>query len=191
MSDKPSYLGLLNAIAVGEARGQTLLEAWARQTPDPALAELLGMVAIREQEHAAAFTKRLSELGYSVRRAPSGDFEAQLELMKSPRSDREKFEALFRFDQPKTEPDVLSGLFADTTIDPQTGALLGRFIAEERDSDRRLKACYEQLDGSPRSARDTSASAGTASVEDPLAEIATRLERLSSTLEALKASRTR
>jgi hypothetical protein len=61
--------------------------------------------------------------------------------------------------------------------------LLGRFIAEERDSDRRLKACYEQL-GAARGAP-----AGAAMASDPLAEIAMRLERLSSTIEALKACR--
>jgi hypothetical protein len=30
-------------------------------------------------------------------------------------------------------------------VDPQTGGLLGRYIAEERDSGRRLKAEYEQM----------------------------------------------
>ena len=39
-------------------------------------------------------------------------------------------------------------ILADTTIDPQTGALLGRFIAEERDTGRRLKACYQALKNS-------------------------------------------
>jgi len=182
MADKPSYLGLLNAIAVGESRGQALLEAWAGKTPNAAVAEVLRRVAIREQEHAAAFSKRLCELGYSVRPAPAGDFDAQLALMKSDRSDREKFDALFQFDQPKAEPDVLTNLFADTTIDPQTGALLGRFIAEERDSDRRLKACYDQLGVAVAASAERAAT-------DPLAEIAARLERLSSTIEALKASR--
>ena len=30
MPHKPSYLKVLNAIAVGEARGQALFDAWAR-----------------------------------------------------------------------------------------------------------------------------------------------------------------
>jgi hypothetical protein len=36
-------------------------------------------------------------------------------------------------------------MFEDTTIDIQTGALLGRYIAEERDSGRRLRACHQAL----------------------------------------------
>ena len=75
MADKPSYLGLLNAIAVGEARGQALLEAWADTSANSALAEVLGFVAIREREHAAAFTKRLCELGFSVREPGRKDFK--------------------------------------------------------------------------------------------------------------------
>ena len=39
----------------------------------------------------------------------------------------------------------LGRMFDDTTIDPQTGALLGRFIAEERDSLRMFQACYQAL----------------------------------------------
>ena len=34
---------------------------------------------------------------------------------------------------------------ADSSIDIQTGALLGRYIAEERDSGRLFQACYAQL----------------------------------------------
>ena len=34
MSDKPSYLGLINAIAVGQSRAHAYLTAWAQVTPD-------------------------------------------------------------------------------------------------------------------------------------------------------------
>ena len=36
-------------------------------------------------------------------------------------------------------------MFADHSIDIRTGELLGRYIAEERDSARLLRRCYEQL----------------------------------------------
>ena len=41
--------------------------------------------------------------------------------------------------------DPFGKMFDDTTIDIQTGELLGRYIAEERDSGRILRACYEEL----------------------------------------------
>ena len=36
-------------------------------------------------------------------------------------------------------------MFNDTTIDITTGQLLGRYIAEERDSGRQLRQCYNLL----------------------------------------------
>jgi hypothetical protein len=41
MSDKPSYLKVLNAIAVGEACGHALFDAWAKATRDAELADTL------------------------------------------------------------------------------------------------------------------------------------------------------
>ena len=43
------------------------------------------------------------------------------------------------------KPDIFDGFFKDHSIDIRTGELLGRYIAEERDSGRLLRACYEQL----------------------------------------------
>jgi rubrerythrin len=176
-NDKPSYLGLLNAIAVGESRGQQLLEAWAQKTSAAELKQLLAMVAIRAQEHAASFTKRLCELGYAVRPAPAGDFEARLSMMRSDASDRVKFDCVFDFGKPMLGSDTLATIFRDESIDIETGALLGRFIAEERDSERRLRACYEQLREAPQDAT--------------LNEICARLERLTRSIEELKAIRGR
>ena len=42
----------------------------------------------------------------------------------------------------EAEEDELLRVLADKSIDPQTGALLGRFIAEERDSGRILREAY-------------------------------------------------
>ncbi len=98
MSDKPSYLGLLNAIVVNEARGHALYDAWAATTQDPELALTLQTVAIRECEHAAVFTKRLCELGYAVReKPPAADFATRLATLQSDCSDAEKFERVFGF----------------------------------------------------------------------------------------------
>ena len=61
-------------------------------------------------------------------------------------TDREKFEKLgLSRDFDPDEPDVFSRFFDDKSIDIQTGALLGRYIAEERDSGRLLRGCYDQL----------------------------------------------
>jgi rubrerythrin len=175
MSDKPSYLGLLNAIAQGEARGHALFQAWAAATQDADLARLLDMVAIRECEHAAAFTKRLCELGYAVQERPDPQFDIRLALLQSERSDKEKFERAFGYPKHAADP-ALSRIFEDSTIDIATGELLGRFIAEERDTVRRLQAAYETLTARAAEAAD-------------LAQITARLERLTRTVDSLKAQR--
>lgn len=182
MSDKPTYLGLLNAIAVGEARGHAVLGAWRDATADRELADVLNVVAIREQEHAAAFTKRLCELGFGVKESPSEEFERTLSLARSAASDAEKFRGVLGYGAPGDahKPDPLASLFDDTTIDPQTGALLGRFIAEERDSERRLRdAC----------ARVTPAATANGTGDELLADVAARIDKLARTIEELKALR--
>lgn len=67
-------------------------------------------------------------------------------IVRSDRTDLEKMEAfgLERLDT-GDEPDVFDGLFRDHTIDIATGELLGRYIAEERDTARLLGACYRCL----------------------------------------------
>ncbi|MEQ8486972.1 MAG: hypothetical protein RIB46_21625 [Pseudomonadales bacterium] len=177
MSDKPTYLGLLNAIAVAERRGYAVLCAWRDATADAELAETLNMVAIRENEHAAAFTKRLCELGYSLRERANPDYEARLAVAAAPGGDADKFRSVLGYGS-ASQDDPLARLFDDRSIDPQTGALLGRFIAEERDSERRLRAQWARIDRQP---------ARPAAADDPLlADIADRIERLSRTIEELK-----
>ena len=57
--------------------------------------------------------------------------------MKSDLTDVEKFENLGYGKKSQRRADRrLLRLLADTTIDPQTGALLGRYICEERDTVR-------------------------------------------------------
>jgi rubrerythrin len=176
MSDTPSYVKVLNAIVGGERRGHALFDAWAATTSDAELRHTLTTVAIRECEHAAAFTKRLCELGYEVKDEPAGDFASRLATLRSNASDVEKFESVFGYGRERRD-EGLGSIFDDRTIDPRTGALLGRFIAEERDSRRRLQAAYEKL---KRAAADDDAG---------VVQITQRLERLTQTIEELKALR--
>ena len=44
----------------------------------------------------------------------------------------------------RTTPDIFDSFFRDHTIDIQTGELLGRYIAEERDTLRLLQGCHAQ-----------------------------------------------
>lgn len=179
MSEKPSYLGLLNAIALGEQRAHAVLSAWRDATRDRELAHVLNVVAIRENEHAATFSKRLCELGYDLKSSPSTEFDESLALADSDADDDEKFRRILGYGAAGEEgkPDPLANVFDDHTIDPHTGALLGRFIAEERDSERLLRAAWENRE--PGGAAETDE-------DSVLADIAERIDRLSRTLEEIK-----
>lgn len=144
-----SYLPLLNSIAVNERKGEILLSAWAESTRDEKLAEVLRFVAIREGEHAWAFTKRLCELGAAVCEDTAyqvfRDFDGLLACACSDATDAEKIAMLRGGQSTQSGRDPFTGFFNDTSIDPATGALLGRYIAEERDSGRRLQAEYDRI----------------------------------------------
>ncbi len=146
MSEKPSYLGLLNAIAVAEAQAHTYLTAWADCTPSADVRRVLLTVAAREGEHGMSFSKRINELGYEVRCNDDSDMRKAMELVTSDRSDLKKMEKLkLHLLDTGNKPDIFDGLFKDHSIDIRTGELLGRYIAEERDTARLLRSCYEQL----------------------------------------------
>jgi rubrerythrin len=147
MADKPSYLGMLNAIANAELQGYEYLNAWCERATDPDLKATLRIVANREHEHSLAFTKRIDELGFELEPREVLDFTKQMEIVTSDCSDYEKAEALGLFDRKveSDEKDIFAGLFDDKTIDIQTGGLLGRYIAEERDSGRMIAACAQAL----------------------------------------------
>jgi rubrerythrin len=175
MSDKPSYLGLLNAIAVGEQGGETLLDAWAAATPNPAVRATMEAVALREGEHAKSFAKRINELGYSVIPKEDPGLAARCEIAGSTTlTDCEKFERLgYKRVQETTDTDVFSKFFDDVTMDVRTGELMGRYISEERDSVRMLRACYNAVASEDTSSADTSAlEARLDRIESALAELA-------------------
>jgi hypothetical protein len=175
MSSKPSYIGVLNAIANAERRGHELLSTWAANTSDAEIRNTLNVVAIREAEHSWAFEKRLCELGFGLQPRDDAKHAERMACVRSNASDAEKFVFLgLNREAPTDEEDQLLKLLADRTIDPQTGALLGRFICEERDSGRRLlEACARahQLAGKPVADRD-------AVLEQLSAQIAKLNERL-------------
>ena len=173
MSEKPSYLGLLNAIAVAETQAHEYLQAWIAVTPSADVCAVLRTVAAREGEHGMAFAKRINELGFEVREKDDERRGRALEIAGSDRSDLEKMEALGlgRLDR-GAEPDIFDDFFKDHTIDIRTGELLGRYIAEERDTGRLLRSCYEQLKAAgtrtrgPRTDRRRRRSAGSARRQD-------------------------
>lgn len=179
MSTKPSYLGLLNAIAVGELGGEALFDAWAATTTDADVACLLRTVARREGEHARSFAKRIDELGYTVLDRPDPTLAGRLEIASCPTiSDREKLEQLGFATEP-SQPDAFARFFDDATIDIDTGALMGRYLSEERDTGRRLRACHAAL----VAAEPEPAPAATAPVTDDA--LVARLDRIECTLAEL------
>ena len=142
---KPTYLGLLNALSVAETAAEPLFTTWADSTKDKKLEKTLRFVAMREGEHGVAFAKRMLELGYEVR-PPSENpgAAASVAIAGSDKTDLQKFRAL-KIGKGPGKTDVFDSMFADKNIDPVTGGLLGRYIAEERDSQRLLAAEYDRL----------------------------------------------
>jgi hypothetical protein len=83
-----------------------------------------------------------------VRRKEDPKHAERMEIAKSDRSDLEKMELLGVASScaDPNEPDIFDGLFRDHSIDIQTGALIGRYIAEERDTGRLAMACRAKLE---------------------------------------------
>jgi hypothetical protein len=181
MGDKPSYLGLLNFIANAEGGAECYLNAWAAVTPRDDVRQILATVALREGEHSKAFAKRMCELGYAVQPRIDPKFDEKMAIAASTElTDLEKLEKL---EPPadRSKPDVFAGMFNDSSIDIQTGALLGRYIAEERDTIRMLDACRMQLRTECEVAASSNGSANgsvAASTEARLARVEHLLEQL-------------
>lgn len=183
-SAKPSYLGLLNAVANAEAGAEAYLLEWAAVTPRPDVRSVLLKIAAREGEHAASFSRRINELGYQLRKKDDGRTAETIELVRrTDCSDRDKMHALKldRLDT-GTEPDIFDNFFKDHTIDIQTGELLGRYIAEERDTGRILRHCYELLEAEEAQQR------GAAAATDRLASLEAKVDALAGTVEQLCAA---
>jgi hypothetical protein len=180
MSDKPSYLSLLNALSLGESNAYCYLSEWAAVTEDPEVRRVLVTVAAREGEHGLTFAKRINELGFELLQKPDETLEKKLEIVRSACSDLEKMEALgfARTADSEDKPDFFDDIFKDHSIDIRTGEILGRYIAEERDSGRLLRACYQCL----RDAADADSASNGATKQDTKAAKATA--RRLTTIEA-------
>src|SRR3954471_15591392 len=182
MGNKPSYLGLLNAIAVAEAQAHEYLHVWADATPSEDVRKVLLTVAAREGEHGMSFAKRINELGYEVRCKDDSGLTKAMEIVKSDCTDLEKMKAL-KLNKLDTgdKPDIFDAFFKDHSIDIRTGELLGRYIAEERDTGRLLKSCYDQL-----VAASKSKSAPAADPAGSLASLETKVDTLCRAVEELR-----
>ena len=179
MADKPSYLGLLNAVANAESNACAYLTAWADVTADPDVRQVLLTVAAREGEHGASFAKRINELGFELRRTEDPGHEQRMAVACSREmTDLEKLEAVGLLDYcvPDGEPDIFDNFFRDHSIDIQTGALLGRYIAEERDTLRLVAGCASILQS--RGDGGGSASSELASLEQKVDAVCRAVEDL-------------
>ena len=194
MTERPTYLPMLEAIANAERQGHEYYQAWYDHATDPDLKETMRIVATRELEHSLAFTKRIDELGFECQPAEILDFSKQIEIVTSDCSDYEKLRALELTDLAvkilDPENDPFRRLFNDLTIDVQTGALLGRYIAEERDSARMLAVCATAMVakyGSADACEDESIDR-LAVLEEKLDAVCAAIEQLQATVSAKPAA---
>jgi hypothetical protein len=189
MPDKPSYLGLLNAIAVNEARAHQYLQVWIDKTTDPEVEAVLRTVAWREGEHGMSFAKRVNELGYQLRDRDDLNLADRLEVAGSDRTDLEKME-YFGQDRLDEVLGAFDTIFSDHSIDVQTGELLGRYVAEEFDTARLLRCCYEQLKARQGETADptfvSSAGTGAPGASSELAALNDKVDALCRAVEELR-----
>jgi hypothetical protein len=131
-----------------------------------------------------SFAKRINELGFAVREKEDPKFAKRLAIARSDRTDLEKMDklGLGRLDT-GSAPDIFDDIFKDHSIDIRTGELLGRYIAEERDTGRLLRCCYEQL----RARAGAPAKAGSRSASpDQLSSLEAKVDALCLAVEELR-----
>jgi hypothetical protein len=141
---KPPYLGLLNAISLGESEAGVYLEAWANATEDEDLACTLRFVAARETSHGELFCRRLAELGFDLRQKPDPKSAARLARYANPKiSDCEKV-GPERDETGEPFADIRKAM-AEGVYDEMTCNMLQWYINEEIDSGRRLRDAYAKV----------------------------------------------
>ena len=142
---KPRYLGLLNAISLGETHAGVYLRAWADATSDEDLAGTLRLVAARETSHGEVFCRRLCELGYGLRQKADPDAAERIARYANPKiSDLDKI-GRSRNEVEKDPFAEIEQKMKEGFYDPLTCNLLGWYINEERDSVRRLREAYARV----------------------------------------------
>ncbi len=143
-AEKPSYLGLLNAISLAETEAGHYLAAWANATDDEELAGCLRLVAARETSHGDLFCRLIGELGYELRQKPDPKAAERLARYANPKiSDCEKV-GPERAPERDTFADIKKAM-ADGVYDPVTCNMMQWYICEEEDSGRRLREAYAKV----------------------------------------------
>ena len=136
--DALGTMGLLKAIAAGEAEGGRRLLDWANLTSQPRVAETLRFIVARERSHADVFSRRIDELGDSVDLDVVPEQAAYLVMLADPAiPDHEKSRCVLGGEDffAEIEHRATAGAY-----DPLTAKLLSWYVAEERDSQARLRA---------------------------------------------------
>jgi hypothetical protein len=151
---RPTFLKVLNGLAGAEWSAHLEFGAWAKVTRDEALRPLLLLVAAREGEHALSFEKRIIDLGFTLLPRPKPDHEECMRVLSDPSvSDLEKLEFFGYGDGGQYgESDTFTTLFEDRSMDIETSTLMGRYVGEERDTSRRLRAAYKVLQAQAKAA---------------------------------------
>ena len=175
MSDQPTYLKLLRGIANAESDAHCYLTAWRDTTTNPDVRSVLTTVASREGEHGMSFAKRVVELGFDFERIEHPSLVEKLEVARSDRSDREKAE-YFGLTRAEETLGFFDNVFKDHSIDIRTGELLGRYIAEEHDTARLAKCCYDALCALP--AQEANAATAFAGLEAKVDSLCRSVEEL-------------
>lgn len=178
-SEDCSFMPLLKQIAIGEYTAEKFLNCFADHTTNEDLKETLKFVAMREGEHGKAFEKRVMELGGCVD-LDKINADKQIKLVTGDLPDLAKMKKLGLGKAPlpsNEEEDLFDKLapFKNKDMDPQTGALMGRYLAEERSSGKMLRAAYQKCEA---------ASSGVGGMDDALAQ---RLDKLENTMEKILA----
>ncbi|MHB8577239.1 MAG: hypothetical protein ACYDCQ_18155 [Dehalococcoidia bacterium] len=152
---KPAYLGLLNALSVGEHNNGVYLQAWAEVAQDPALKQALALVAARETGHGEVFRQRIERLGFSLREREKDDADLAARVAfygDAAISDAEKINRGRQTESAEKAEgarDVLADIEARITddMDPLTRDTMRWYLAEERDSTVLLKEAYARVRG--------------------------------------------
>lgn len=153
---EPTYFQALRTIAKREGATEKWILKWSETTSDEKLSGMLRWIAVREGEHSIIFRKRVQELtGELIPESGGNDgrvSDAMEIVSSSDLTDKEKFERMGIGNPkdpngPRTDTAHASphNIFDKKDIDPVTGELLGRYIAEERDTGKHLGAYYAAL----------------------------------------------
>lgn len=187
--EKPKYLGLLNRISNAETAAGVYLRAWADVTPNPDLACTLRLVAARETSHGETFCRRISELGFELRKDNDPkSYEILAKLANPNISDLEKIgDRDDRGDNSDPFAEIRRRI-AEGEFDPMTANMLTWYIAEEADSGRRLRECYDCVREMAGEGKKTMAKAAPAMASGPSADAEAIMACMTSGFKSLEKS---